>query len=94
MTAPHPGWWKATDGKWYPPHPPSNGHAIGSCFLGAIAVFLGLMPLTGELAAIAGAGAIFFGFYARIIPVQRRLATTGIALGVIACLLALLRFTA
>jgi hypothetical protein len=86
--APHPGWWKATDGKWYPPLPPSNGHAIGACFLGTIAVVLGLLPMTRELAAIAGVVAVIAGFYARITPVQRHLSNIGIALGTFGCILA------
>ena len=59
-----PGWWQATDGKWYPPQPPpvyvpvqqasTNGYAIASLVLG-IVWFYGITSIL----------ALVFGYRAR-----------------------------
>ena len=55
-----PGWWQATDGKWYPPQPapvyvpvpqPSvNGYAIASLVLGIVWIY----GITSVLALVFG----------------------------------------
>ena len=82
-----PGWWQATDGKWYPPQPPpvyvpvpqptTNGYAIASLVLGIVWLY----GITSILALV-------FGYRARreIDEAQgwqtgKGLATAGIILG-------------
>jgi hypothetical protein len=77
---PGPGYWKASDGNWYPPQqqttappppgqPPShavgNGMGVAALVLGIIGVLFGFIPLTFFLAWILGALALIFGIIGR-----------------------------
>src|SRR5436305_5330947 len=77
---PHPGWWKASDGRWYPPRTPptpaapsviyvekaaSNGLAVAALVLGIIGVVVGLIPLFFFIALPLGVLAFVFGLIGR-----------------------------
>ena len=75
---PGPGWWVASDGKWYPPEsspgvapapPPvvvvaktGNGMAVAALTLGIIGALVGLIPILAVPALICGLLALVFGF--------------------------------
>ncbi|MFP4513648.1 MAG: DUF4190 domain-containing protein [Acidimicrobiales bacterium] len=76
-TSQGPGWWLASDGKWYPPQSaapppppgpgghgqprPSNGLAVASLTLGIIGAAFGLIPFAFFIAWICGVLALVFG---------------------------------
>ncbi len=74
---PGPGYWKASDGNWYPPQAPSgpqapasviyvqpvpsNGQAVGALVCGIVGVVVGLIPLLAVPALALGVVAVVLG---------------------------------
>lgn len=95
-TSPGEGWWRASDGNWYPPQshpsaapppPPAsagNGLAVAALVLGIVGLFFGFIPLTFFLAWILGVLALVFGLIGRRRPARKAMATWGAVLGLAA----------
>jgi len=74
---PGPGYWKASDGNWYPPQAPpgsqapapvvyvqpgpSNGQAVAALVCGIIGAVVGLIPILAVPALALGVLAVVFG---------------------------------